>query len=62
MAVIPSGTRERSALLLELYGENAPEEPSLARQMRGAWVDGAGGAVLLDESFFLTEPIIRWAR
>ena len=43
---------ERSALLLELYGENAPEEPSLARQMRGAWVDGAGGAVLLDESFF----------
>ena len=43
---------ERSALLLELYGENASEEPSLARQMRGAWVDGAGGAVLLDESFF----------
>ena len=40
---------ERSALL---YGENAPEEPALARQMRGAWVDGAGGAVLLDESFF----------
>ena len=43
---------ERGALLLELYGENAQQEPSLARELRGAWVNAAGETVLLDESFF----------